>query len=638
MAFVLWDRFLKFNPIDPNWSDRDRFVLSAGHGCALLYALLHVTGFDLTLNDLQQFRQWGSRTPGHPEFGKTPGVEATTGPLGQGFGNGVGMAIAEQNLADRFNQPGHEIVDHYTYVLCSDGDLMEGVASEAASLAGHLRLGKLIVLYDSNRISIEGHTTITFTEDVLARFAAYGWQILQVEDGNDFSQIHRAILEAKAAQHKPSLILVQTHIGFGSPHKQDTAAAHGEPLGKDEVALTKKHLGWPVEPAFFIPLETLEHFRKAAIRGPKYQMDWEKRFAAYAAEFPQLAQEFLRRQRGELPAHLSLVSKPHQEGGLMATRSASQLAINALASQIPELIGGSADLAPSTKTLIEDAGAFEAANPGGRNFHFGIREHAMGAILNGLALHKGVIPFGATFLIFSDYMRPPMRLAAMNGLPVIYVFTHDSIGLGEDGPTHQPVEQLLGLRSIPGMTVIRPADAHETTAAWNYTIRHRTGPIALILTRQAVPVLSAFKYPQIASSVSRGGYILHDVPGKEKIDIILIATGSEVHLALDSQKQLESDGIEARVVSLPSWNLFMRQSAAYREHVLPSKTPMLVIEAGVSLGWNAYLGPQNLDVIGVDHFGASGPGEVIMREYGFTVENVQKRARKLVYPDGGGEA
>ncbi len=630
MAYVLWDHFLKFNPIDPNWPNRDRFVLSAGHGCALLYALLHVTGFDLSLDDLKQFRQWQSRTPGHPEFGKTPGVEATTGPLGQGFGNSVGMAIAEQALANRFNRPGFEVVDHYTYVLASDGDLMEGLASEAASLGGHLRLGKLIVLYDSNRISIEGHTTITFTEDVLARFAAYGWHTQQVEDGNDLALIHEAMTAAKATLHMPSLILVHTHIGFGSPHKQDTAAAHGEPLGEDEVALTKKHLGWPVEPTFYIPKETLEHFRKAATRGPKYQSDWEKSFAAYSLEFPKLAQEYLRGQKGELPAQLSLDQHRFEEDSPMATRTASQVAINALASQIPELIGGSADLAPSTKTLMKDGGDFEAANPGGRNFHFGIREHAMGAILNGLALHKGLIPFGATFLIFSDYMRPPMRLAAMNGLPVIYVFTHDSIGLGEDGPTHQPVEQLLGLRSIPGMTVIRPADAHETMAAWDYTIRHRKGPIALILTRQTVPVLSVLQYPQIASSVSRGGYVLHDAAVQEEIDLILIATGSEVHLALDSQKHLETEGIHARVVSLPSWNLFMKQSEAYREQVLPSKAPLLAIEAGVSLGWNSYLGSKNIEVIGVDYYGASGPGELVMREYGFTVDNVCNKARKLM--------
>lgn len=628
MAYVLWNRFLKVNPSDPKWVDRDRFVLSAGHGSALLYALLHVSGYDLSLDDLKQFRQWQSRTPGHPEYGKVPGVEATTGPLGQGFANAVGMAIAEQSLAARFNRPGHTIVDHCTYVLASDGDLMEGVTAEAASLAGHLRLGKLIVLYDSNKISIEGHTRITFTEDVRARFAAYGWHTLQVEDGNDVNEIQNAIQMAKDTQNIPSLILVHTHIGFGSPHKQDSAAAHGEPLGTDEVALTKRHLGWPTEPLFYIPEKTLENFREAIPRGQQFQKAWNSDFESYSASYPELALEFLRVQRGDLPPQLKLELPRLAKEGPMATRTASHMAINALAAQLPELVGGSADLAPSTKTKMDSEGPFEAASPGGRNFHFGIREHAMGAVLNGMALHKGLIPYGASFLIFSDYMRPPMRLAAMDGLPVIYVFTHDSIALGEDGPTHQPVEQLLGLRSIPGMTVIRPADAYETMAAWDFTIRHRTGPIALILTRQKLPVLASEKSALVAAGVPRGGYILEDAPDSTPLNVILIATGSEVHLALESRKVLASEGIGVRVVSLPSWNLFVSQAESYREHILPQSAPWVAIEAGLSLGWNSYLGPKNIEVIAIDRYGASAPGERLLQEFGFTVENVCQRVRK----------
>ncbi|MCX6125958.1 MAG: transketolase [Proteobacteria bacterium] len=629
MAYVLWDQFLKFNPQNPHWPDRDRFVLSAGHGSALLYALLHLTGFDLSLEEIKRFRQWNSQTPGHPEYGKTPGVEATTGPLGQGFSNAVGMAIAEQALAARFNRPGHDIVDHFTYVIASDGDMMEGVTSESASLAGHLRLGKLIVLYDSNRISIEGSTEITFTENVLARFAAYDWHTQQVEDGDDLKQIQSALSAAKGNLHQPSFILVKTHIGYGSPHKQDSAEAHGEPLGVDEVALTKKHLGWPTSPPFFIPIESLDHMRKARLRGETNESDWETRFESYSESYPELSSDFLRVQKNELPENLNIDLCPNQVDA-MATRIASEYAINALAMQLPELIGGSADLAPSTKTLIKDACAFESATPAGRNFHFGIREHGMGGILNGIALHRGFIPFGATFLIFSDYMRPPMRLAAMNGLPVIYVFTHDSIGLGEDGPTHQPVEHLLGLRSIPGMTVIRPADANETIAAWNFAVHHRSGPIALILTRQKLPILDEQHYPQLAAGVCRGGYILSDASEKQKLDLIIVATGSEVHLALESQKLLQTEGISARVVSLPCWNLFKDQMDSYRKEVLPMSIPLLAIEAGVSLGWNSYIGPQNVAVVCVDQYGASAPGEEVMREYGLNISNVCQKARALL--------
>ena len=628
MAFALWDRFLKFNPRDPDWPDRDRFVLSAGHGCALLYSLLHLTGYDLPLEELEQFRQWQSRTPGHPEYKKTPGVEATTGPLGQGFANAVGMAMAEEALAARFNRPGHNIVDHYTYVLASDGDMMEGVTSEAASLAGHLRLGKLIVLYADNHISIEGNTRIAFTEDVVKRFTAYEWHSQHVEDGNDLGAISRALELAKDKKDRPSLIAVRTHIGFGSPNKQDTAAAHGSPLGKEEVRLTKEHLGWPTEPTFFVPNEVREHFRLAVPRGEKYQQAWNERFKKYSEAHPDLAKEFQRVVRGHLPTKWS-VGRFHENQGPMATRSASEHAINALATDIPELIGGSADLAPSTKTLIKDGGDFESAHRGGRNLHFGVREHAMGAILNGISLHKGFIPYGATFLIFSDYMRPPIRLASMNGLPVIYIFTHDSIGLGEDGPTHQAVEQLLGLRSIPGLIVFRPADANETLAAWEYVIRHRTGPIALILTRQELPILDDVGYPQISSEVSRGGYVLADSFTQAKLDLILIATGSEVHLALESRKRLQLEDIAVRVVSLPSWELFAAQTEKYRNEVLPTKTPWLAIEAGVSLGWNSYLGPKKIEVIGVDHYGASAPGEIVMNKYGFNVDNVCQKARLL---------
>ncbi len=628
MAYALWDRFLKFNPRDPHWPGRDRFVLSAGHGCALLYSLLHLTGFDLALEDLQQFRQWQSKTPGHPEYGKTPGVEATTGPLGQGFANAVGMAIAEEALAAKFNRPGHKIVDHHTYVLASDGDMMEGVTSEAASLAGHLRLGKLIVLYADNHISIEGNTQIAFTEDVMKRFAAYEWHSQRIDDGNDLSAISRALELARESADRPSLIAVRTHIGFGSPDKQDTAAAHGSPLGEKEVRLTKEHLGWPVEPLFYIPDEVLEHFRFAVSKGEQLQHAWNERIKKYSEFYPNLAVEFQRRMNGELPQNWS-VGKSFANESAVATRDASEHAINALAAQIPELIGGSADLAPSTKTLIEGGGDFEAAHRIGRNFHFGVREHAMGAILNGISLHRGFIVYGATFLIFSDYMRPPIRLAAMNGLPVIYIFTHDSIGLGEDGPTHQAVEQLLGLRSVPGLTVIRPADANETLAAWEYVIRHRHGPIALVLTRQKLPVLDETTYPQLSSNVSRGGYVLADSFTQAKLDLVLIATGSEVHLALESQKRLQMEDIAARVVSFPSWELFAAQTESYREGVLPATVPWLAIEAGTSLGWNSYLGPKNIEVIGVDRYGASAPGEIVMNKYGFNVENICQKSRRI---------
>jgi transketolase len=619
MAYALWDRSLKFNPSDPHWPDRDRFILSAGHGCALLYALLHVTGFDLPLEELKGFRQWGSRTPGHPEYGKTPGVEATTGPLGQGLANGVGMAIAEAALEARFNRPGHQIVDHYTYVLVSDGDLEEGISSEAGSIAGHQHLGKLIVLYADNHITIEGSTALTFTEDRMARFAAFGWHVQGVEQSNDVEAVALALENAREEKDRPSLIAVRTHIGFGSPHKQDTAAAHGEALGVEEVRLTKEGMGWPVEPAFHIPEEALEHFRRAVARGSGAQVEWESRFKAFAQEYPDLGSEFQRvigRSLPEgwddgLPAFTSA-------DGPMATRVASGKVIEMLGARLPEMMGGSADLGPSTHT-----------NWAGRNMHFGIRENAMGAILNGMALHHGLIPYGGTFFVFCDYMRPPMRLAAMNALPVIYIFTHDSIGMGEDGPTHQPVEQLVGLRSIPGMVVLRPADANETVAAWRVAIGRNQGPVALVLTRQGLPVLDLKCYPAIPAGVPLGGYILADSPAAERPDIILVATGSEVHLALDGRDRLLTEGVHARVVSMPSTNLFALQSENYREKILPMGVPLLVIEAGSPVGWQSYVGTR-VAVIGIDTFGSSAPGPVVMEHYGFTVENVCSQAHHVL--------
>jgi transketolase len=618
MAYALWDRSLKFNPHDPCWPDRDRFVLSAGHGCALLYALLHVTGFDLPLEQLKRFRQWGSRTPGHPEYGKTPGVEATTGPLGQGLANGVGMAIAEVALAARFNRPGHQVVDHYTYVLVSDGDLEEGISSESGSIAGHQHLGKLIVLYADNHITIEGSTELTFTEDRMARFAAFGWHVQRVEQSNDVEAVALALENARSETSRPSLIAVRTHIGFGSPHKQDTAAAHGEPLGVEEVRLTKEAMDWPVSPSFCIPDEALEHFRRAVARGNAAQVEWEARFKAFALEHPVLAAEFQRVIDRDLPKDwdTALPAFTPADGPILGPR-------------LPEMMGGSADLAPSTHTNIDGVGNFEPEDWAGRNMHFGIRENAMGAVLNGMALHSGLIPYGGTFLVFSDYMRPPMRLAAMNALPVIYIFTHDSIAMGEDGPTHQPVEQLVGLRSIPGMVVLRPADANETVAAWRVVIGRKQGPVALVLTRQGLPVLDLNLFPAIPAGVPMGGYILADSPANGRPDIVLIATGSEIHLALEGRELLAAGGVHARVVSMPSTNLFAAQSDDYRERTLPADMPILVIEAGSPVGWQSFVGPR-IAVIGIDTFGSSAPGPVVMDHYGFTAENVCRQAHRVL--------
>ncbi len=628
MAYVLWTRFLKHSPANPKWFDRDRFVLSAGHGSMLLYSLLFLTGYGLTLDDLKSFRQWGSKTPGHPEYGHTPGVETTTGPLGQGLANGVGMAMAEAFLAARYNRPGFPLVDHHTYGLVSDGDLMEGVSHEAASLAGHLKLGKLIYLYDDNHISIEGSTDLAYTENRLKRFEAYEWQVQQVEDGNDLGAIARAIQAAQKETERPSLIAVRTLIGWGSPNKQNKASAHGEPLGVEEVGLTKANLCWPAEPSFCLPEPALAAFRQAVEQGEKMEKDWSSLVRSYEQLFPGPALEFKQVLRGELPRgwDADIPSFPADPKGA-ATRNISGTVLNALASRLPHLIGGSADLAPSTKTLIAGSRDFTDGQFDQRNIHFGVREHGMGSILNGMALHGGVLPYGATFLIFSDYMRPPMRLAAMMGLKVIYVFTHDSIGLGEDGPTHQPIEQLAGLRAVPHLTVIRPADANETAEAWRQAIRLE-GPVALILTRQNVPTVDRTRMNP-ASGLARGGYVVNRLNGK-KPEVILIGTGSELSLALEAAAQLEAQGKTVQVVSLPSWELFDRQPQSYREEVLPPAVQARVsIEAGSPLGWERYVGDRGR-IIGLDHFGASAPYKILYQQFGITVERIVEEALKAI--------
>jgi len=628
MAYVLWTRFLKHNPANPTWPNRDRFLLSAGHGSMLLYALLHLTGYNLAMEDLQQFRQWGSRTPGHPEYGHTAGVETTTGPLGQGFANGVGMAIAERWLAARFNRPDHSLVDHFTYAIVSDGDLMEGVASEAASLAGHLKLGKLIYLYDDNKISIDGSTELAFTEDVGRRFEAYGWHVERVADGNDLGAVDAALRAARAEVSRPSLVICRTHIGFGSPNKQDTNKAHGEPLGDDEVKLTKQKLGWPEAPAFLVPEDVRQEFRRALERGKAWEAEWQERLKAYAAAFPTEAARWERFTSGELPDGWDAGLPAYgAKDPAIATRAASGKVIQAVYAKIENLVGGSADLAPSNNTYVPEGGEFQAGTPGGRNFRFGVREHAMGAIANGMALHGGLRPYVATFLIFSDYMRPAVRLAALMGAPVIYVFTHDSIGLGEDGPTHQPVEHLMALRAIPGLRVIRPADAVETAVAWRTALTHR-GPTCLILTRQNLPILDrAGERP--GAGAERGAYVLAEAR-TGKPEMILIATGSEVAVAVGAQKLLEGKGVATRVVSMPSWELFDAQPQAYRETVLPSAvTARLAVEAGSALGWFKYVGLGG-DVVGMTRFGASAPAKVLFEQFGFTPENVADRALKLV--------
>jgi transketolase len=624
-AYTLWTRFLKHNPKNPEWLDRDRFVLSGGHASMLLYSLLHLTGYDLSLDDIKNFRQWGSRTPGHPEYGHTPGVETTTGPLGQGVANAVGMAMAERHLAARFNRPGCEIFDHFTYVMCGDGDLMEGVASEAASLAGHLGLGKLICIYDDNKISIEGSTDIAFTENVGARFEAYNWQVLKVADGNNVGDITAAIEAAKANADQPTLIQVRTHIAYGSPNKQDTADAHGAPLGTDEVCLTKKKLGCPENEFFCVPNLARETFLKSVEKGRATESAWQKKLADYITNFPILAKEMESSIKAALPESWD-TDIPVFTGKPVATRSASGKVLNALAAKLPTLMGGSADLAPSNKTEISDTHDFQKGSYDGRNIRFGVREFAMGAILSGMVLHKGIRPYGGTFLVFADYMRPAIRVAALMKLPVIYIFTHDSIAVGEDGPTHQPVEHLASLRCIPGLTVIRPADANETGAAWRYAISDASGPVALILSRQDLPVLPQTVWTN--NYLVKGGYILSDCDGTP--DLILIGTGAEVHLALGTQRALAEKNVSARVVNLPSWELFEKMPPDYKNSVLPpGGPPRLAVEAGSPMGWERYV-ESNGAIVAMDGFGASAPGDTVLAKFGFTVENTVQKAMNLL--------
>ncbi len=658
MAYVLWTRCLKHNPANPRWFDRDRFVLSGGHGSMLLYSLLHLTGYaDMTLDEIKRFRQWGSKTPGHPESHLTPGVETTTGPLGQGLSNSVGMAIAEAHLAARFNKPGHEVVNHYTYVIASDGDLMEGVASEACSLAGHLRLGKLIVLYDDNKISLAGTTSLTFTEDVALRFGAYGWHVQRVSDGNDLDAVERALKTAQGVTDQPSIILVRTIIGYGAPHKQNTFEVHGSPLGPDELKAAKENLGWPVEPMFYIPDDALRHYRQALERGQKWEEEWNARLAAYAKAFPDLSAELSRRMAGELPPAWSAdlpAFQPDPKG--LATRKASESIMQALARNLPELMGGSADLNPSTFTVLKGQGDFQSKEADahgaqgisggawgyeGRNLHFGVREHGMGAAVNGLAVHGGFIPYGATFLIFSDYMRAAIRLSAIMKLGCVWVFTHDGIGLGEDGPTHQAVEHYAALRAIPDLLFIRPCDANETAWAWRVAIANRHRPTVLALTRQNVPTLDRTQLAS-AEGLTKGAYVLNpkssQTPEAEqrgqapipKPDIILIASGSEVQHIVAAEKMLAEKGVRAQLVSMPCWELFEEQPEDYRESVLPSAvTARLAVETGVSLGWHKWVGPKG-DTITLDHYGASAPAGVLMKQFGFTAENVVGRALKVL--------
>jgi len=628
MAYTLWTRHLRHNPLNPSWPNRDRFILSGGHGSALLYSLLHLTGYDLSLEELKQFRQWGSRTPGHPEVGLTPGVETTTGPLGQGFANGVGMAIAEAHLAAEFNRAGHDIVDHFVYAIVTDGDLMEGVSSEAASLAGHLQLGKLIYLYDNNHISIDGSTDLAFTEDRLKRFEAYGWHVKVVDDGNDIEAIDAAIQIAKS-DPRPSLISCRTIIGFGAPHKQGTAGVHGEPLGDAELQAAKEALGWLVEPRFHIPEDVREHFRIAIDEGRKTEDGWRSRLERFRIAFPGLASDFERRMACKLPEGWSdgLPSFPVDPKGL-ATRAASGKVLNALAGKLPELLGGSADLAPSNKTWLDNLPAFDKDTPEGRNFHFGVREHGMGAILNGMALHGGLIPYGATFLVFSDYMRGSIRVAALSHIPVIYVFTHDSIGVGEDGPTHQPVEHFAALRAIPGLTVIRPCDANETVQAWKVAIVRRDGPTALILSRQNLPTLDRSIY-ESAEELSKGAYVLADI-GKGIPELILMASGSEVSLVVEAGLRMAAEGVSLRIVSFPSWELFASQPQDFRQSVLSPAIPRrLAVEAGISQGWERWVGDEGA-VISIERFGASGKANVLFEKFGFTVEKVIEKAYDLL--------
>jgi len=629
MAYILWKEFLKHNPENPFWPDRDRFVLSAGHGSMLLYSLLHLTGYkDMTLDQIKSFRQWGSITPGHPERHLTPGVEATTGPLGQGISNSVGMAIAERYLGALFNKNSYNLMDHYTYVLASDGDLMEGVASEACSLAGHLKLGKLIVLYDDNKISLAATTSVSFTEDVGKRFEAYGWQVLSVQDGNeDLNSIRKALNEARSETDRPSIIMVRTTIGYGSPSKANTSDVHGAPLGVEEVKRTKENLGWPVEPEFYVPDDVLEHFREAVEKGLQMEKQWNALLNDYRKKYPDLAKKWDEVWAGKLPSGLEgklPVFSP--EDGSVATRKASGKVINSVAPEIINLIGGSADLEPSTNAYIKDAPDHQWDNPGGKNIRFGVREHAMGAIVNGMAYHGGILPYGSTFLTFSDYMRPSVRISAMEKLHVIWVWTHDSVWLGEDGPTHQSLEHIAALRAIPGLIVIRPCDANETKEAWKYALTAE-GPVALVLSRQGLPTLDRNKFHK-EEGLLKGAYVLSDAEGKP--DCILIATGSEVSLALEAQKLLEQKGVKARVVSMPSWEIFEAQSDNYKQSILPSEVKARVtVEAGVGLGWKKYAGDEGI-VFSLDRFGVSAPYKVLQEKFGFTPQKVADAALKSI--------
>jgi transketolase len=627
LAYALWTQHLRYNPSDPHWLNRDRFVLSAGHASMLLYSVLYLTGYDLTLDDIKQFRQWESKTPGHPEYGYTPGVETTTGPLGQGMGNAVGMAVAEAHMGAVFNRD-QKIIDHHVYFIASDGDMMEGLSHEAASFAGHVKLGKLIGFYDDNHITIEGDTALTFSDDTGLRFEAYGWHVQHVADVNDLPALNRAIDAAKAETSRPSLIVVRSHIGYGSPHKHDTAEAHGSPLGKEEIALTKKALNYPSEEPFWVAPEALRFWREAGKRHAKAQEDWQKDYDAYKKAHPGLEKELQRRFRGELPAGWedSLPVFTAKDGNV-ASRAASGVVINAIAKKLPELMGGSADLASSTNTIIKGEPSFSADNYAGRNFHFGIREHGMGSIMNGMSLWGGIIPYGATFLIFSDYMRPPVRLACIMQRHLIYVYTHDSIGLGEDGPTHQPIEQLSALRAIPEITLIRPADASETTEAWRVALKHKEGPIALVLTRQKLSFIDRTKYGP-ASGLSRGAYVLADAPGGAP-EIVLISSGSEVALILDAQKKLEADGIRARAVSMPSHEIFARQDQAYRDSILPKGVKRIAMEAAHPMSWYKWVGDDGV-IIGLERFGASAPGPTIYEHLGITVDHIVQTAKQII--------
>jgi len=628
MAHVLWAQQMNYNPRNPDWANRDRFILSAGHGCMLQYAMLYLTGYDITMDDIEKFRQLDSKTAGHPEYGLLKGVEVTTGPLGQGFANAVGFSIGAYHLAARYNRPDFEIFNYHIFVICSDGDMMEGVTSEAASLAGHLGLGNLIYLYDDNHISIEGKTSLAFSEDVAKRFEAYNWHVQTIEDGNDLKKISEAVDKAKAETGLPSLIKVRTHIAYGSPNKVDSASAHGSPLGEDEVRLVKENLGFDPEKKFYVPQQVLEYYRAAGNKGVELEKKWNDLYKSYKEKFPELADEYEMLSTGKLPnGWKDKLPAFKPDDGKIATRKASGKVLNAIADSLPGLIGGSADLAPSTDTLLEKYSSFTASDRAGRNFHFGIREHAMGSLLNGMALTPTIIPYGATFLIFSEYMRPPIRLAAIMEIRPIYVFTHDSIGLGEDGTTHQPVEQLISLRAIPNMTVIRPADANETVHAWRVALEHRTGPVALVLTRQGLPVIDQNKYAK-ASELEQGAYILSE--SSQPPQIILIASGSEVSLILPAQQKLQEAGIAARVVSMPSWELFEKQPAAYKEKVFPKQIrKRLAVEAGTVYGWEKYTTEEG-DMIGMHTFGKSAPAEDLFKEFGFTIDNVVAKAKALL--------